>query len=135
MIVFPQLSSGAMAQFPFLRRTGFRTLVNRAADGAEIRVSDVDLEVRVWMLPSNDLSDQEWQDIENLFTQVEGRLRSFLFLEPGANLLSWSEALSETVWNKSTGFSMLEGQADPLGGAGAVRITSGGSVGSMRRST
>jgi hypothetical protein len=131
MIVFPQLSSGAMAQFPFLRRTGFRTLVNRAADGAEIRASDVDFEERVWMLSANELSDQEWQDIEDLFVQVEGRLQSFLFLEPGANLLSWPETLSDAVWNKGAGFSVLDGQADPLGGLGAVRITSGGAAGSV----
>jgi hypothetical protein len=120
-----------MAQFPFLRRTGFRTLVNEAADGSEIRAADVDFEERDWLLSSNELSDQEWQDIEDLFVGVEGRLKSFLFLEPGANLLSWSEQLSNAVWDKDAGFTVLDGQADPLGGAGAVRITSGGAAGSV----
>jgi hypothetical protein len=131
MIVFPQLSSGAMAQFPFLRRTGFRTLVNPAADGSEIRAADVDFEERVWLLSSNELSDQEWQDIEDLFAGVEGRLKSFLFLEPSANLVSWSEQLNNAVWDKDAGFTVLDGQADPLGGTGAVRVTSGAGAGSV----
>lgn len=131
MIVFPQLSSGAVAQFPFLRRTGFRTLVNRAADGGEIRASDVDFEERVWLLSGNELSNQEWQDVEDLFVQVEGRLQSFLFLEPGANLLPWSEQLSDAAWNKSAGITVADGQSDPLGGLGASRITSGGTAGSV----
>lgn len=131
MIVFPQLSSGAVAQFPFRRWTGFRTLVNQAADGAEIRASDVDFEERVWLLSANELGNQEWQDVEDLFVQVEGRLKSFLFLEPGANLLSWSEQLSDAAWNKDAGFTVLDGQSDPLGGLGAARITSGGTSGSV----
>jgi hypothetical protein len=131
MIVFPQLSSGAMAQFPFLRRIAFRTLVNRAADGAEIRASDVDFAERVWLLSVNELSDQEWQEITDLFEQVEGRLQSFLFLEPGANLLSWPEQLSNPAWSMGAGLNVAGGQADPLGGTGAVHITSGGASGSV----
>jgi hypothetical protein len=134
MSVFPQLSSGAMAQFPFQRRTGFRTLVNRAADGAEIRAADVDFEERVWLLSANELSDQEWQDIEDLFAQVEGRLQSFLFLEPGANLLSWSEQLSNTAWNKDVGLAVADGQGDPLGTMRASRITGGGTALSVTQS-
>jgi hypothetical protein len=132
MTVFPQLSSGAAAQFPFRRRIGFRTLVNRAADGTEIRASDVDFEERVWLLSANELSDQEWQDIEGLFAQVEGRLQSFLFLEPGANLLSWSEQLDGSGWSHA-GLTVVDGQSDPLGGMGAARITSGG-AGSLTQS-
>lgn len=131
MIVFPQLSSGATAQFPFRRQTGLRSLVNRAGDGNEIRAADVDFEERIWQLPVNELSNQEWQNIEDLFVQSEGRLRGFLFLEPGANLLSWSAQLSEAIWDKDAGFSIVEDQADPFGGTAAARITNAGSAGSV----
>jgi hypothetical protein len=126
MIVFPQLSSGAMAQFPFRRRTGFRTLVNQSADGSEIRASDAEFAERAWALPASELSDAEWQGIEDLFVQSEGRLQSFLFLEPAANLLSWSEQLGDSVWSKSAGIAVLGGQSDPIGGLGATQITSAG---------
>ncbi len=131
MIVFPQLSSGAMAQFPFRRRTGFRTLVNQAADGSAVLAADVDLAERSWLLSAHELEDAEWQAIEDLFVQSEGRLQSFLFLEPGANLLSWSEQLSDSVWNKDAGITVNDGQADPNGGTGATEVTSGGSPGSV----
>ena len=131
MMVFPQLSSGAVSQFPFRRRTGFRTLVNQATDGSEIRASDVEFSQRVWLLSAHELSDTEWQNIEDLFVLAEGRLQSFLFLEPGANLLSWSEQLGDSDWGKDAGLAVDDGQADPLGGMGAVRITSGGAAGAV----
>lgn len=131
MTVFPQLSSGAVGQFPFDREIRFRTLVNRAADGTEIRVSDVDFQERLWRLPVSELSDQEWQQIEDLLVQVEGRLKSFLFLEPGASLLSWSELFSDPAWQKDSGISVLGGQPDPFGGTEAGRVTSGGSQGAL----
>lgn len=130
-MVFPQLNSGAMAQFPFRRRTGFRTVVNEAADGSEMLASDVDFAERVWLLSAHELSDAEWQGVEDLFIQSEGRLQSFLFLEPGANLLSWSELLSDPVWSKDAGVMIGGGQPDPTGGMGAAQISSGGSPGTV----
>ncbi len=61
MTVFPQLSSGAVAQFPFRKGLRFRTLVNQAADGSEIRFADVDYRARAWELAVHQLSDQEWR--------------------------------------------------------------------------
>jgi hypothetical protein len=131
MIVFPQLSSGAIAQFPFQSRRSYRTLVNESVDGAEIRVADADFEKRSWLLSLDELSDDEWQSVEGLFAEREGRLRGFVFLEPGANLLSWSGQLEETAWDMDAGFSVTDGQPDPFGGTAAQRVTNGGSAGSV----
>ena len=133
MTVFPQLSTGAVAQFPFRRERAFRTLLNQAGDDSEIVFADVDFHERVWELPFDLLSDAEWQGIQDLFEQVEGRLQGFLFIEPGANLLSWSELLSDVVWEKDTSISLLEGQPDPLAGTAAGRLTSSGSSGTFRQ--
>ena len=116
MTVFPQLSSGAVAQFPFRKELRFRTLVNQAADGSEIRFTDVDYRARAWELAVHQLSDQEWQSIEDLHNQVEGRLQTFLFLEPGANLLAWSEQFGDAVWQKSGGVSAAGRSARPSRG-------------------
>jgi hypothetical protein len=134
MSVFPQLSSGAIAQFPLLRGTEYRTIINESMDGSEIVVQDVDFEQRRWTLEYDQLSDAEWQAIENLFVEVSGRLGSFLFLEPGANLVSWSELSSESVWLTDAGVSVLENQPDPLGGTLATRLTNSGATGSFRQS-
>lgn len=134
MSVFPQLSSGAVAQFPIERGTGYRTIVNHSADGSAVVVQDADFEQRTWILHYDQLTDAEWQAIEDLFIEVEGRLGTFLFLEPGANLLSWSELLVSSLWLKDAGVSVLEDQPDPLGGTSAARVTNTGATGSLRQS-
>jgi hypothetical protein len=133
MTVFPQLSSGAVAQFPFQRELRQRTLSNRSADGTDIRVADVDFHERVWEIAFNGLSDAEWQHLADMFRAVEGRLREFLFLEPAANLLSWSEQFSNAVWVKGAGLVVTGGQSDPAGGSAATRLTGGGSAGFLRQ--
>jgi hypothetical protein len=127
MLVFPQLSSGAVAQVPLRRATGYRTLVNRMPGGQEIRLADLDYFERQWELPFEVLSDVEWQAIEDLFAATEGRLRSFLFLEPGENLLAWSEEFTESVWVAS-GVTVSEGIDDPEGGTAASRLSGAGSL-------
>lgn len=130
MLSFPQLSSGAISQFPFRSQTSFRTLMNRAADGSEILAADVDFHRKTWELQIENLTDQELQNIQDLHDQVEGRLWTFLFLEPGANLLSWSELLSDPDWTKDAGISVLDSQPDPFGGSSAARLTNSGDQGS-----
>ena len=126
-MVFPQLSSGAVAQLPLRRETGYRTLVNQALDGSEIRLSDLDFFERSWELPLESLSDSEWQAIQALFAAVEGRLATFLFLEPGENLLAWSEKFTEAVWTTS-GVTLTEGIPDPFGGTAATELSGAGAV-------
>ena len=127
MLVFPQLGSGAVSQFPVRRETGYRTLVNRALDGSEIRVQDLDFWERQWELALESLSDGEWQAIRDLFAAVEGRLKTFLFLEPGENLLAWSEKFTEAVWVVS-GVTVAEGIADPFGGTAASELSGVGTL-------
>ena len=125
MNAFPQLATGATAQFPIRRERRFRTLGEPLADGSEIRVSDVDFEERTWELSLADLTDAEWQNVADLFTAVEGRLQTFVFLEPGANLLAWSEDFDEAAW-QSSGVTLVGGGTDPLGGTGAVQVSGAG---------
>jgi hypothetical protein len=51
----------------------------------------------------------------------------FTFVEPGANLLAWSESLDEDVWVKSGGATVNDGQPDPIGGSAATNLSAGGS--------
>lgn len=127
MRVFPELSSGAAAQFPWRRTIGFRTVRNRFAAGEEIDYGDALFEVRRWELPLTDLEDAEWQAIRDLFEETGGRRLPFTFVEPGANLLVWSEDLGQEVWVKSSGVTMNAGQPDPTGGLAAANLSAGGS--------
>jgi hypothetical protein len=127
MLAFPQLSSGAVAQLPLRRETRYRTLVNRMLDGSEVRVADLDYLERRWELPLEAVTDAEWDAIRELFTAAEGRLKSFLFLEPAENLLAWSEKFTEDVWVKS-GIAVTEGVPDPFGGTDASQLTGSGTL-------
>jgi hypothetical protein len=133
MSVFPQLNSGAVAQFPFQRELRQRTLANRSADGTDIRIADVDFHERDWEIAFGVLSVVEWQSLTDLFTAAEGRLQEFLFLEPGANLLSWSEQFNNPVWVKGAGLDVEEGQSDPADGSAAARLTGSGSAGFLQQ--
>jgi len=113
---FPQLLSGAMAQYPAVVRRLLRTVVNEAADGSQYKNSDEAAARAEWDLRLRGLSNAEWQAIEDLFTEVEGRLLPFTFLDPFDNLFSHSEDLAQAVWQKDAGLTVTAGQPDPWGG-------------------
>jgi len=128
MRVFPQLGSGSAAQFPFSRQVRYRSIRNAPIGGPEIGYQDPYFEERRWRLSLSSLSDAEWTSIESLFVECGGRLLPFLFLEPGANLLRWSERLSDPSWSTSGTIAVHDDQADPNGESHASRIVAGSSA-------
>ena len=126
MLAFPQLASGSMAQMPMGRTIHFRSRRNELRDGSVIHIGDPDYEERSWDLVFRDLSDEEWQALEDLFEASVGRLGVFLFLEPGANLLNWSEKLAQTPWTISG--SAIDGQPDAIGTSRGSRLSAGSSA-------
>ena len=126
MLAFPQLSSGAVAQFPIERETRFRARRSETADATVTSIGDPDFEERRWDLGFVELSDAEWAALESLFSTTKGRLGTFTFLEPGANLLAWSEDFAQADWQISG--SVTPGQTDTFGGTAASLISAAGSV-------
>lgn len=125
MRVFPELASGAAAQFPWRRLIRCRTIRNRFPGGGEIDFGDVPFERRTWELPLVDLEDSEWQLIRDFFAETGGRRLPFTFVEPGSNLLAWSDSVAEDVWQKSAGLAVTSGVADPAGGTDATTLSAG----------
>jgi hypothetical protein len=128
MLYFPQLATGALAQFPLQRRLTRRTIVNQAFDGTMVKLDDPSAAGISWDLSYVGLTEAERQEIETLFRDTEGRLRSFTFLDPAGNLLSWSEDLSKAVWRKDGAVQVVSDVADPNGTSRAVRITNSAQV-------
>jgi hypothetical protein len=126
MLVFPQLATGAIAQLPSSRETRFRVRRNQSKDGKAFELADPDFEQRSWDLSFRDLSDGEWQAIEDLFLLTKGRAGVFTFLDPGANLLQWSEKLAQAPWAPFG--VVIDDQADPFGGARASRLPASNTV-------
>lgn len=128
MLYFPQLASGAVSQFPIRKRWQSRTVVNRLPDGRAVKLADPDASSVEWRLELEGLDDAEWSRIESLFAEAEGRLKSFTFLDPTDNLLTWSEDLAQAAWVKGAGLELTPDLTDPAGTSRATRITNGASA-------
>jgi hypothetical protein len=128
MYYFPQLTTGAMAQFPAARVVNMRTVANQLLSGYTIRIEDSGAQQVQWTLQYAGLSDSERTSIENLFESVEGQLNTFTFLDPTANLLMWSEDWTEAVWAADPLLQVVGGVQDPTGGSDGVQLTNTASV-------
>src|SRR6266700_4194504 len=128
MLYFPQLSTGAVAQYSIQKRRLTRTVVNEALSGARVKLSDPNVAAVEWTLDFEELSDDERDSLAELYGGVEGRLGDFTFLDPIDNLLLWSEKLDEAVWERNLLLQITAGVADPNGGTAANRIVNTGTA-------
>jgi hypothetical protein len=128
MLVYPQLPTGALAQFPVQRRRQVRTLVNTAADGTVVKLADPGAAIVEWQLKYAALSDAELAALLQFFTAAQGTLNNFTFVDPAANLLAWSDNLSNAVWDAAPFLSSTGANADPGGGNNAWQVTNSGTA-------
>jgi hypothetical protein len=126
MLVYPQLRTGAVSHYPIVKRRRKRTVVNALANGRSWKFADDAAEVTSWRLEYAGLSDEELAELQTFFISVEGRLRSFTFLDPTANLLSWSAALDHEEWERDPLLTATSGTSDPAGGAGGWKLSNDG---------
>src|SRR5690348_1963307 len=104
--VYPALATGAYAQFPICKRTVVRTVKNAMPGGQTIKAADPGAGCTKWSLRYADITDEERGSLEEFFRSVEGRLKPFVFVDPTANLIGWSERLDEAVWEKGLVLSL-----------------------------
>jgi len=123
MLYYPQLTSGAVCQFPVTRQTAMQTISNDLLSGDSIRMSDPGAAIVRWQLQYSTLIDNEWLAIEQLFEAVEGQLNTFTFLDPTDNLLMWSEDWTKSAWTADALVQLSTGVVDPFGGSNAMQIT------------
>jgi hypothetical protein len=122
MLYYPQLSSGATGQYPIKKSGIQRTIVSQVPDGHAFKLADPGAALVEWQLPYQNLTDAETDVLLQFFSACEGRLNAFTFADPLGNLLGWSEALNQAVW-QSTLLQMSAGMPDPNGGTAATRLT------------
>jgi hypothetical protein len=126
MGTFPQLTSGALAQFPVKKSNQMRTVVNTMADGSVVKLADPAGAMTEWQLQYTDLSDAEAAALEQFFLSMEGSLTIFTFLDPTANLFAWSDQLTNDVWTADPFAGLAGGVADPLGGTNGWTLSNSG---------
>jgi len=124
--VYPQLVTGATSQFPIVKKRRPRTIVSTAADRSSIKLADPAGETVGWRLQYANLCDAELAALQQFFTDMEGSLTTFTFLDPSANLLAWSEVLTNAVWEAEPFLALSGNVTDPLGGSHAWRLENSG---------
>lgn len=123
MRFYPQLSSGAVAQFPFRAAHRRRTIVNDLPDGRVVHFEDWGAQKASWRLEYADLSLVEWEALRSLHEEMSGRLGTFTFFDPNSNLLAWSEEFERAPWVRDAFLNVASGMPDPLGGTSGRLLT------------
>jgi hypothetical protein len=128
MLYYPQLTTGTLVHYPFRKTLQKRTILNECLDSRTVKLADPAAGSLHWDLSYSGLSGLEWSAIEALFQAAEGRLQTFVFLDPTDNLLRWSETLTSGVWQKDALLQLSAGVSDPVGSTRATRVTNTGPV-------
>lgn len=125
-LFYPQLSSGAMAQYPIRKIRIARTIKNVLPDGSMILLSDADGARLLWELSYTDLSNSDIQALQAHFKACVGPFHGFTFIDPTDNMLVSSADLTNSPWLSSSLIRVSQGIADPVGGNGAFTLTNTG---------
>ena len=128
MLFYPQLTSGAITQYPVTRHNIRRTVVNLLPDGTCIRTADDGAATVSWELVYSHLVLDELKGIQRLFAAACGEWQTFTFTDPTDNLLQWSEDLTQAVWKSDPLLSASSGVQDPNGGTAAVTLTNASQI-------
>ena len=127
-LVFPQMSSGALAQYPIRKTNTIRTIKNILADGSMLVAADPGAGQLVWTLSYVALQPPDVSALQAHFEACGGPLRAFTFLDPTDNLLTYSADLTQPPWTIPATVTIESGMPDPTGGSVAFYVTNGGSA-------
>jgi hypothetical protein len=125
-LFYPQLTSGALAQYPLRKIRLVRTIKNVLPDGSMILFSDPDGAQLVWQLAYTELSDADVQALQAHFAACVGPFHAFTFIDPTDNMLVSSSDLTGSPWMAASSIAIVAGSPDPEGGSGAFTLTNTG---------
>jgi hypothetical protein len=128
MRYFPQLETLTAGQYPLRRERHERVVRHESLDGRLRSYYDGNAGRVGWVLQYEGLNDAERGAIDTLFKECEGRLQDFVFLDPAANLLRWSEDYSQNIWVRDPLLTLQSEIDDPWGTARATRIANPGAA-------
>ncbi len=119
---FPQLESGSAGQYPMTRTLSMRTAVSETPGGERRTAFDAAGSKVRWTMPLTGLTENESAAIEALFKECEGRRRSFMFVDPPANLLAATDDGGSAHWVRGAGVTVAGGLIGLDGQASAFRV-------------
>lgn len=103
------LSTGAIARYPLQRKLSFATRKIEFADFSRQTFPQIYPELGRWDLNMQLMQDSEVADWRNLWEATLAGDYPFSFIDPASNLLAYSEALENAVWENFSG-NMVVGQ-------------------------
>jgi hypothetical protein len=125
-LFFPQLASGALAQYPIQKTRAVPTIRNVLPDGNLILASGLDFNPRssrmAFQLTYTDLDITDMQALKAHFQACLGPFRAFTFVDPTDNMLVSSSDLSAASWQRGA-IQIISGAVDPDGGNQASILT------------
>jgi hypothetical protein len=128
MRYFPQLTSGAVCQLQTGRAMHTRTVLNRLADGSHIAYQPMGGGWNEWSIRLDELTADETAALRSLHAACQGRVRTFVFFDPLANLLRRSNELDHIVWDRDPALTLWGGIAGPVAGSSAWSILNAGAA-------
>ena len=125
-LYFPQLSSGALAQYPIQKVRIVPTVKNVMLDGNMLLYADLNANPgasrMIWELSYAGLGQVDLQALQSHFEACLGPLRAFTFIDPTNNMLVSSEDFTNSCWQ--TGAMQVTAEvADPAGGMQGTVLT------------
>src|SRR5271157_2809056 len=126
--VFPQLSTGAVAQFPIRKSSSLHTVTNVLEDGTVLAYADPNSGCLRWDLSYAALNPAEVAALQSLFDGCSGRWAPFTFIDPTGNMFGFSMDLTAAAWQTQGLITIQTGVSDPLGGLAAFNLTNTGQV-------
>lgn len=125
-LYFPQLSSGALAQYPIQKVRIVPTVKNVMLDGNMLLYTGLNSNPgasrMMWELSYAGLGQGDAEALQLHFAACLGPLRAFTFIDPTNNMLVSSGDFTNTCWQKGA-IQVMSGVADPAGGAQGAVLT------------
>ncbi len=125
-LFYPQLTSGALVQYPLSKTRITRTIKNVLPDGNMILLADSGARRTLWQLQYSNVSLADIRLLQSHFTACQGPLSAFTFINPTGNMLVSSADPTNTIWQRSRLLQFQPGIGDPFGGTAAHIITNKG---------
>jgi hypothetical protein len=127
-LAFPQLSSGAMVQYPLRKRRVIQSPLNAFSDGTMIASNISANSQSVWELAYAELTARDQSALKSHFSACQGPFQPFIFIDPTANMLSNSADLRASSWQLDPLLALTAGAPDPQGGNGAFLLVNSAQV-------
>lgn len=125
-LFLPQLTSGALAQYPIRKTRVFRTVKNVMGDGSMLLKSDPNGLRTIWNLEYVELSAADWAALQTHFNDCIGPFHAFTFIDPTGNMLAYSGDLTAPVWSVPASVQVTPNQVDPTGASAAFTLSNNG---------